>query len=281
MPNPNIVRTDLIPNLYANPIIDISKDDPAAVTVPVIEHVVSATGTIGTVTGSGTTNAPWVATLSNLTTVAGVQTGDVLTATAGSGTFAAGGEVTVFAIAGNKSLTIHKIGGTVPTAGTVTDVSLPPISTLPTFLADGDAILFTNPGNKLTFSASTGTFVANEIITQATSGATGIVTNVFPTFINYTATSGTFDTTHLVTGSTSGATTTPTAVTGMNQLLTAGFDGTNQFFYKNLDSTSFELYTDANLTIGANSSAFTTYTTNAGQYTVFDTVLITDPPTNP
>ena len=272
-----VIRTDLIPNLYANPIVSISKADPAVVTVPVIERVVSATGTIGTVTGSGTTNAPWTATLSNLTTVVGLQTGSVITATDGSGTFAAGGEVTVFAIAGNKSVTIHKIGGTVPTAGTVTNVSLPPVSTLPTFIADGDAILFTNPGNRLTFTSSTKTFVAGEVITQATSNAAGVVTNVFPTAIDYTATSGVFNTSNVVTGATSGATTTPTAVTGMNQLLTAGINGTNEFFYKNVDSTSFELYTDANLTIGANSSTFTTSTTNAGQYTTFDTVEITVP----
>jgi hypothetical protein len=272
-----VIRTDLIPNLYANPIVSVSTANVAVVTVPVIERVVSATGTIGTVTGSGNATVPWTATISLMTTTVGLQTGDIITATAGSGDFAAGGEVRVKAIVGNKSISINKVGGTIPTAGTVTGISLPALSTLPTFITDGDAILFTNPGNRLTFTSSTKPFVAGENISQVTSNATGVVTNVFSTAIDYTVVSGVFNTSNVVTGATSGATTTPTAVTGMNQLLTAGINSTNEFFYKNVDATSFELYTDANLTVGANSSAFTTATTNAGQYTVFDTVLITTP----
>jgi len=281
MPNPNIVRTDIIPNLYANPIVSVSTANVAVVTVPVVAFVVSATGTIGTVTGSGNATVPWTATISLMTDVDGLQTGSIITATAGSGTFAAGGEVRVASILGNKSIQIYKVGGTIPTAGTVTGISLPAVSTLPKSLANGDAVLFTNPGNRLTFTASTGTFQAGENISQVTSNATGVITNVLPLAVDYLAVSGVFNAANVVTGATSGATTTPTAVTGMNQLLTAGINGTNEFFYKNVDATSFELYTDANLTVGANSSAFTTYTTNAGQYTTFDTVLITDPPTNP
>jgi hypothetical protein len=272
------IRTDLIPDLYANPIASISKATTAVVTVPVIAKVVSTTGTIGTVSGSGTASDPWLASLTNMTSTDGLVTGQTLTATAGTGTFAAGGTVSIAGITGNTAVAIRKVGGTIPTAGTVTNVSLPAHSTLPTFIADGDAILFTNPGNRLTFSAITGTFVANETITQATSGATGVVTGVFPTYINYTATGSTaFDTTHVVTGATSGATTTPTAVTGMNQLLTAGENGTNLFYFKKVSATTFDLYSDAGLTVPVDSSAFTTATANAGQYTNFDTVLITTP----
>jgi hypothetical protein len=144
-------------------------------------------------------------------------------------------------------------------------------------LVDGDPILFTNPGNRFTFSSSTGTFVAGENFTQATSGATGLVTNVLPTAIEYTVTSGVVDTSHVVTGATSGATTTPTAVTGMSQLLTSGLTNNNQYYVKKLTSTTFELYVDSALTVPLASTAFTTYTTNAGQYTVTDTVLITTP----
>jgi hypothetical protein len=271
------IRTDLIPNLYANPIRTVSKASTAVVTVPVIATVVSTTGTIGTVTGSGTTLAPWTATVTLMSSVVGLQSGDVITATAGTGTFAAGGSVSVAAILGNQSIQINKVGGTIPTAGTVTNITEPAMSTLPVFLVNGDPILFTNPGNRFTFSSSTGTFQAGETFSQATSGATGLVTNVFPTVIEYTATSGVVDLTHVVTGDTSGATTTPTAVTGMNQLLTAGINGTNQFFVKKLTSTTFELYTDAALTVPVASTLYTTYTTNAGQYTVTDTVLITTP----
>jgi len=272
-----VIRTDLIPNIYANPIVSVSTANVAVVTVPVLEQVVSTTGTIGTVTGSGTSGTPWTAVITVMTDVEGLATGDIITATAGTGTFAAGGVVSVKAIVGNKSISINKVGGTIPTAGDVTDISLPAISTLPTFITDGDAILFTNPGNQLTFASTTGTFVAGENISQVTSNATGVITNVLPLAIDYLAVSGTFNTANVVTGATSGATTTPTVVTGMNELLTAGVNNTNEFFYKNVDANSFELYTDANLTIGANSSAFTSATTNAGQYTVFDTVLITTP----
>jgi len=272
-----VIRTDLIPNLYANPIVSISQDDPAVVTVPVLEQVVSTTGTIGAVTGSGTSNTPWTAVITVMTDVEGLATGDIITATAGTGTFAAGGVVSVKAIVGNKSISINKVGGTIPTAGTVTDISLPAISTLPTFITDGDSVLFTLPGNQLTFASTTGTFVAGENISQVTSNATGVITNVLPLAIDYLAVSGTFNTANVVTGATSGATTTPTVVTGMNELLTAGVNNTNEFFYKNVDANSFELYTDDALTVGANSSAFTSATTNAGQYTVFDTVLITTP----
>lgn len=272
-----VIRTDLIPNLYANPISTISKANVAVVTVPTVAQVVSTTGTIGTVSGSGTSSTPWTASITLMSAVTGLQSGSIITATAGTGTFAAGGVVSVKEVTGNKSITINKIGGTIPTAGTVTNITLPAVSTLPTFLADGDAILFTNPGNKLTFSSTTGTFVAGENISQPTSLATGIVTNVLPTVIEYIATSNVFNTSNVVTGSTSNATTTPTTVTGMNQLLTHGENNTNLYYYKNVTPTTFELYTDNTLTTAANTSSFTTYTTNAGQYTIFDTVEITTP----
>ena len=86
-----------------------------------------------------------------------------------------------------------------------------------------------------------------------------------------------FNTANVVTGATSGATTTPTAVTGMNQLLTAGENDTNAYYFKKITATTFELYTDNALSTGANTSTFTTYTANAGQYTIFDSVEITTP----
>jgi hypothetical protein len=248
------------------------------VTVPVTAAIVSTTGTIGTVTGSGTTGTPWTAAISLMSSVEGMQSGDIITATAGSGTFAAGGVVSVKAVTGNKSITINKIGGTIPTAGTVTNISEPARTTKPVSMVDGDPILFTLPGNTFTFVTSTGTFQAGELFTQATSGATGLITNVFPTSISYTATNATpVSTSYVVTGATSGATTTPTAVTGMNQLLTAGENGTNLFYVKELTSTTFELYTDEALTAEVDSQTFTTYTANAGQYTTTDIVEITVP----
>ena len=272
-----VIRTDLIPNLYANPISTISKANVAVVTVPTVAKIVSTTGTIGTVTGSGTSGTPWTATITLMTAVTGLQSGAIITSSAGTGTFAAGGVVSVKEVTGNKSITINKIGGTIPTAGTVTNITLPAVSTLPTFIQDGDAILFTNPGNKLTFSSSTGTFQAGETISQPTSLATGLVTNVLPTNIEYIATANVFNTSNVVTGGTSSATTTPTAVTGMNQLLVNGITNNNQYYYKNVTPTTFELYIDSGLSVGANTTSFTTYTANAGQYTNFDSVEITTP----
>lgn len=343
-----VIRTDIIPNLYANPIASISQADPAVVTVPVVAAIVSATGTIGTVTGSGTSGTPWTASLTNMASVAGLITGQIITATAGSGTFAAGGAVVVAAILSQTSITINKIGGTIPTAGTVTDVTVPARSTLPIGIVDGDPILFTNPGNKLTIStvkfAATGcsvsgttltigtktsgtiavgqviestsildrmqivanlsgsgngstwtisgtpgtltglsitgvppTFISGEVITQATSAAQGVVTNVLPGALEYIAVSGTFDTTHKITGAFSGSVSIPSAVTGMNELLTAGPTSNNLYYYKNVSSTTFSLYTDSALTTTVDSTGFTAATPNAGQYTTFDTVEITIP----
>jgi hypothetical protein len=271
------LRTDIIPNLYANPIQSISKASPAVVTVPVTTKIVSTTGTIGTVTGSGTLSSPWTATITNMTTTVGLISGEIITSTAGTGTFAAGGSVSIGAILGNQSISINKVGGTIPTAGTITNIISPARSTLPVFMNNGDPILFTHPGNRFTFNSTTGVFVANETFSQATSNATGIVTGVYPTYITYKATSGVVDTSHIVTGQTSGATTTPTTVLGMNQLLTNGVNGTNEYYANILTSTTFALYTDSGLTVPVDSSAFTTATPYAGQYTTFDTVIITTP----
>lgn len=349
------LRTDIIPNLFANPIASITKADPAVVTVPVTATIISATGTIGTVAGSGTANDPWTAEITAMSTSAGIVSGNNITATAGTGTFAAGGVVSVARISGNKSITIKKIGGTIPTAGTVTNITRPAVTTMPITLANAGVVLFTNPGNRFTFTSSTGTFEANETFTQPittpialtsvtgsvntatlnysaqgsapyTAGqqivvagvtpspyngtftvltssttqttytvtgagnfgsagaggtvagaATGLITNVFPTAVEYTATSGIVNATSVVTGNTTGATTTPTAVTGMNQLLTAGVNGTNAFYVDVLTATTFALYKDSALTDTVDSSAFTTATANAGQYTTFDTVEITIP----
>ena len=75
------------------------------------------------------------------------------------------------------------------------------------------------------FMTVTGTFVLGETVTQATSGATGIVVDPGTNFgsptvgITIGTVTGTFDTTHLVTGGTSAATGTPTSVLVNNKIL--------------------------------------------------------------
>jgi hypothetical protein len=288
-----VVRTDHIVNLFPNAITSISQDSPAVVTVPIQQTVISATGTIGTVTGSGTTNSPWTATITAMTTTAGLKTGNSIEALDDVGSFGVGGVVSVYSIVGSQSIVMHKIGGTAPTAGTVIDISLPAVGTLPASLASGDPIQITGIGNAtLTFtqSASTGTFAVGQSITQATTNAsaviTGVVYNGSSSTLTVNTVSGTFDTTHLVSGPILGLpltpipapTMTPTAVVGMTQLLTAGVSGTNTFYVDLLTDTTFALYKDTELTVEVDSSAFTAAIANTGQYTTIDAVEITVAP---
>jgi hypothetical protein len=96
---------------------------------PVGDILISTTGTVGAVTGSGTTVSPWTATITGMTTTDGMSLNDQIIATAGTGSFGAGGTVTVASIVSSTSITISKIGGSIPTAGTVTDITLTNLDT--------------------------------------------------------------------------------------------------------------------------------------------------------
>jgi hypothetical protein len=91
---------------------------------PVADILISATGTVGAVTGSGTSVAPWSATLSGLVDTTGLSAGKTIISTAGTGTFGSGGSTTIYSIDSSTSITLHKVGGTTPIAGTVTDIKL-------------------------------------------------------------------------------------------------------------------------------------------------------------
>jgi hypothetical protein len=84
------------------------------------------------------------------------------------------------------------------------------------FLGSETPVTGTVYGGMLTYNpnAATGSFTQGETVTQATSGATGIVTSVQTGYLYYKSTSGTFNTTNVVTGGSSGATMTPSAVGG-------------------------------------------------------------------
>jgi len=81
--------------------------------------VISTTGTIGSIAGSG---SAWTATISGMSTSAGLATGDTITATPGTGSFGTG-TVTVTNIVSSTAITIS-VAGSTPTAGTVTNVTL-------------------------------------------------------------------------------------------------------------------------------------------------------------
>jgi hypothetical protein len=88
---------------------------------PVDDAEISATGIIGSITGSG----PWQAQITNMSDVSGLAPGDRINATAGTGSIGGGvGEYTVVSIDSSTSLTYSAQGGTTPTAGTVTAVTL-------------------------------------------------------------------------------------------------------------------------------------------------------------
>jgi len=80
--------------------------------------VVSATGTIGSIAGSG---SAWTATITGMTATAGLIPGQTITAIAGTGSLGTG-IATVVSIASSSSITIA-VSGPVPTAGSVTDIT--------------------------------------------------------------------------------------------------------------------------------------------------------------
>lgn len=110
---PYIAQGDLI-NLYyykAWPLLFAPLDD----------EIISTTGTVGSISGAG----PWTATITGMSTTTGLEVGDTITATAGTGSLGGGsGVYTVASIPGNTSITFTATGGTTPTAGTVTNVTL-------------------------------------------------------------------------------------------------------------------------------------------------------------
>lgn len=87
---------------------------------PVDDTVISLTGTVGSISGTG----PWTAQLTNLTGVTGFAPGDYLTANPGTGSIGTSGTYQVVSIDSSTSLTFTATGGTTPTAGSVTNVGL-------------------------------------------------------------------------------------------------------------------------------------------------------------
>lgn len=87
---------------------------------PVDDALISTTGTVGSITGTG----PWTAQITGMTGVTGFAPGDYLTATPGTGSVGTSGVYQVVSIDSSTSLTFTATGGTTPTAGTVTNVGL-------------------------------------------------------------------------------------------------------------------------------------------------------------
>jgi len=83
--------------------------------------IVSSTGTVGSIVAS--TLSPWTATITGMTSTAGLAVGSFFTATAGAGSVGTGGTYRVTAIPSSTSITFSAIGGTTPIAGAVTNIT--------------------------------------------------------------------------------------------------------------------------------------------------------------
>jgi len=88
---------------------------------PVDDTLISTTGTVGSITGA---TSPWQATITNMSTTTGLATGDIITATNGTGSLGGGGVYTVDTVVSNTEITFIATGGTTPTAGTITNLYL-------------------------------------------------------------------------------------------------------------------------------------------------------------
>ena len=79
----------------------------------------SATGTIGTPSGTG----PWTTTITGMSFTGGFVPGKTITFVAGTGTFNTN-TVTITSVDSATQITVSSTGGTIPTAGTVTNVKV-------------------------------------------------------------------------------------------------------------------------------------------------------------
>ena len=85
---------------------------------PVDDVLISTTGTVGTIAGTG----PYTATITGMSSTTGLKIGDEIAATNGTGSMGTG-TITVTGVIGNDTITIS-VTGTTPLAGTVTDITL-------------------------------------------------------------------------------------------------------------------------------------------------------------
>jgi len=93
---------------------------------PVADILVSATGTVFSVTGA---SSPWTVVITNMVETAGLTVGATLTATDGTGTINNGGTITVVSIDSSTQITVTVTGGTIPTVGNITDIKLTDLNT--------------------------------------------------------------------------------------------------------------------------------------------------------
>jgi hypothetical protein len=85
-----------------------------------INQIISTTGTVATKTGSG----PWTVVITGMTTTVGLNVGDTVNATAGSGSLGSVGGGVITSVDSTTGITVTVTGGTTPTTGSITNITL-------------------------------------------------------------------------------------------------------------------------------------------------------------
>jgi hypothetical protein len=85
---------------------------------PIEDEIISASGTVGSITGSG----PWTGTITGMDTVGDLEVGDEIYATDDTGSLGSG-TVRVASIIDSSSITFTSTGGTAPSNGIVTGIT--------------------------------------------------------------------------------------------------------------------------------------------------------------
>ena len=99
----------------------------------IIPAVISTTGTVGSITGTG----PWSASITGMTTTSGLIPGSTITATNDAGKLGIGGNAIISTVDGPTSITYTYTGSSAPVSGTIKDIT----TTGPTDVtADGGGI---------------------------------------------------------------------------------------------------------------------------------------------
>lgn len=84
------------------------------------DTLVDATANIATVTGAST---PWTVTINGISDTSGISVGDIIEVTASVGSFG-GGVATVTVVNNTTTITVEVVGGTGPTTGAVTNLTI-------------------------------------------------------------------------------------------------------------------------------------------------------------
>lgn len=88
---------------------------------PIEDTLISTTGSVNPISGSG----PWTIAITGMTDVTGLSVGSYITATPGTGSLGTGfTSAVVTQILSSTSIQVVVTGGTSPTGGTITDISL-------------------------------------------------------------------------------------------------------------------------------------------------------------